>query len=214
MLTIIILLIIFIGAYSGYKNGLIIGLIRTIGYTITFNFAMDYYKLLSEYIYLFVPYPSPFVLVDDLYHYYDAEFMYSLDQSYYYLISVLIILIIGWFVTRVVSQFLSYFTEGINVPQPFDGIVGSIFGFTLNYMGTFLLLFILSTIPYEVIQNNMAESSLASSMLTSTPNLSQWSHQVFIEDVHEESIKNQPLMDIEAITNPEDAEELEENNNE
>ena len=204
MLTIAILLILFIGAYSGYKNGVIIGLLRTIGYTITFNFAMEYYKILSEYIYLIVPYPSPFALVDSPYHYYDIDLIYSLDQSYYYLISVLVILLIGWFITRILSQFLSYFTEGLIIPQLFDGIAGSIIGFVVNYLGVFLVLFILSTIPYDVIQNKMSKSLLADSMLTSTPDLSEWSYQVFIEEVHEEVIKNQPLMDVEAITNPEE----------
>lgn len=215
MLTILILLILFIGAYSGYKNGVIIGLIRTIGYTITFNFAMEYYKILSEYIYLIVPYPSPFTLVENPYHYYEVDLIYSLDQSYYHLISVFIILLIGWFITRLISQLVSYFTEDIIVPAPYDGIAGSVIGFIVNYLGVFLILFILSTIPYNFIQNRMAKSWLADTMVTSTPNVSEWSNRVFIEDVYEEEVENMPLMDIEAITNPEENnEEQEESNSE
>lgn len=204
MLTIAILLILFIGAYSGYKNGMIVGLLRTIGYTITFNFAMEYYKALSGYIYLIIPYPSPFTPVENPYHYYDMDLIYSLDQSYYYLISVLIILLVGWFITRIISQFLSYFTEELIIPEPFDGIGGSIIGFVVNYMGVFLLLFILSTIPYKIIQNKISESWLADSMLTSTPNLSEKSYQLFIEEVNEEAVQNKPTMDIETLTNPEE----------
>lgn len=215
MLTITILLILFIGAYSGYKNGVIVGLFRAIGYTLTFNFAMEYYKALSEYIYLLVPYPSPFSPVDNPYHYYDVELIFSLDQSYYYLVSILVILLVGWFITRLITQFLSYFTRELVVPAPYDGIAGSILGFFFNYMSVFLLLFILTTIPYNFVQSNLSESWLADSMITSTPNLSEWSYAVFIEQVYQEDEKNKPLMDIEAITNPEEnSEEQEENNNE
>lgn len=215
MLTIAILTILFIGVYSGYKNGVIVGLLRTIGYTITFNFAMEYYKMLSKYVYLIVPYPSPFTPVENPYHYYDVDLILSLDQSYYYLVSFIAILIVGWFITRLLSQILSYFTENLIVPEPFNGIGGSIFGFAVNYIGVFLLLFVLSTIPYNIIQNKISESSLADSMLTSTPNLSEWSYQVFIADVHEEDLKKQPIMEIDATLNPEEsAEESEEENSE
>ena len=47
MLTLLILIILFVGAYSGYKNGLIVQLIRTIGYIIVAYFALDYYIPLS-----------------------------------------------------------------------------------------------------------------------------------------------------------------------
>ncbi len=218
MLTIAILFILFIGAYSGYKNGMIIGLIRTIGYTITFNLAMAYYKALSEYIYLIVPYPSPFSPVENPYHYYDTELILSLDQSYYYLVSIFVILVVGWFITRLISQFLSYYTEGVTIPelvQPYNGIIGSIIGFVVNYLGVFVLLFILTTIPYSLIQDKLSESWLADTMLISTPNLSARTYQVFIEEVHEEDVKNRPIMDVEAIMNPEESnEEQEESNDE
>lgn len=214
MLTIAILLILFIGAYSGYKNGMIVGLLRTIGYTITFNFAMEYYKTLNEYIYLIVPYPSPFTPVENPYHYYDVDLIRSLDQSYYYLISFIVIILVGWFITRLISQLLSYFTEDLIIPEPYNGVGGATIGFIVNYLGVFLLLFILSLIPYDMVQSRISESWLADTMLTSTPNLSNPAYLVFIDEVHEENIKNQPLMDIDATLNPEEITEDEENEGE
>lgn len=207
MLTIAILFILFIGAYSGYKNGIIIGLLRTIGYAISFIFAMDYHKILSEYIYLVVPYPTPFAPVENPYHYYDADLIFSLDRSYYYLVSLLAILLVGWLATRLVSQLFSYFTEEIIIPEPFNGIGGSIMGLIVHYMGIFLLLFVLSTIPYDLIQNKISESWLADTMLTSSPGLSERAYQEFVQEVHEEEIRNQPIIDIEEISNQEDRNE-------
>ena len=44
MITLLILLIFFIGAYSGYKSGVILQLLKAIGYVIAFMFAFDYYE--------------------------------------------------------------------------------------------------------------------------------------------------------------------------
>lgn len=199
MITLAILFILFVGAYSGYKNGLVTALIRTIGYTFTMTVALEYYRALSEYIYLIVPYPSPFFPVDNPYHYYDMEMIFTLDQSYYYLISFTIILLIGWMVTRFISQLLTYYTSSIVVPEPFNQVGGAVTGFVINYLAIFLLLLILSTIPYPLIQGKLAGSALADGILTSTPQLSDSAYQYFIQEVHEEEMEKQPLMELEDL---------------
>lgn len=202
MLSLTILLILFIGAYSGYKNGIIISLLRTIGYTISFIFAMNYYKAISKYVYLIVPYPSPFSPSENPYHYYDMDLIFSLDRSYYYLISILTILLIGWLITRLFSQLISYFIEEIVVSEPLNSVGGAVIGFVVNYLSVFLLLFIFTTIPYDFIQNRLADSWVANSMITSTPIISKRTYEGFIQNVHHEELENQPLMDIETINNP------------
>lgn len=213
MLSLVILFILFIGAYSGYQNGLITGLIRTIGYTLSLILALTYYEQLSELIYLIVPYPSPFSPIENPYHYYEMDMIFTLDQSYYYLVSLLVILIIGWLITRFISQFLSYFAEEMFVPEPFDGMGGSIIGFVVNYSAVFLILFILSTIPYDAVQNRLADSALADNMLTSTPILSKKTEEQFILDVHDEEMNKLPTMELEELREkeaPEEANESEE----
>ena len=87
MITLLILLILFIGAYSGYKNGVILQLLKVIGYVVTLIFAFDYYHPLSEYLFLLVPYPTPFLPEGNPYYFYDERFILTLSMSYYYLIS-------------------------------------------------------------------------------------------------------------------------------
>ena len=211
MLTLAILFILFIGAYSGYRNGIVIGLVRTIGYTISLILAFDYYKLLSEFIYLIIPYPSPFAPTDNPYSYYEMDMIFTLDQSYYYLISFLLIVMVGWLITRLISQFINNFTEKLTVPEPFDGIGGALIGFIFNYLTIFLFLLIASTIPYDLVQNKLSESVLADNILTNSPVLSKKSYQHFILDVHEEEIKKLPTMELEELREKVEPEENEEN---
>lgn len=211
MLTLAILFILFIGAYSGYKSGIITGLIRTIGYTISLMFALNYYKIFSELIYLIVPYPSPFSPVANPYHYYDVDLIFTLDQSYYYLVSFSAILVFGWFITRFISQLLSYFIEELFILEPLSAIAGAIIGFIVNYLTVFLLIFILSTIPYDFVQNKISESWLADSMLTSTPALSRKAYLHFVHEVHEEEIIKHPTMELEDLKEKVKPEENEEN---
>lgn len=207
MMSLAILLVLFIGVYSGYRNGIIIALIRTIGYTITLILAFDYYELVSEFIYLIVPYPSPFAPAENPYAYYDMDMIFTLDASYYYLISFLLILLIGWLVSRFISDFLLSFTENLPVPKPLDGIFGAITGFITHYLAIFLILFTLSTIPFDWVQNTLSKSWLADSMLTSTPFLSENAYQYFIADVHEEEVEQLPTMDLEDLKEKTDSEE-------
>lgn len=210
MLTLIILFILFLGAYSGYKNGILIALVRTIGYIISLILALKYYQVLSEVIYLIVPYPSPFSPAENPYVYYEMDKLFTLDQSYYYLVSFLLILIIGWLFTRFISQLIVNFTEELFVPSPFDGIGGSIIGFILHYVTVFLIILTFSTIPYEFVQETISESWLGDYILTSSPGLSKKACQYFIIDVYDEEIKNLPTMKLEDLKEKVEPEENEE----
>ncbi|MDN6161639.1 MAG: CvpA family protein, partial [Atopostipes sp.] len=161
----------------------------------------------SEFIYLIVPYPSPFAPADNPYAYYDMDMIFTLDASYYYLVSFLLILVAGWLVSRFISDFLLSFTENLPVPKPLDGVFGAITGFITHYLAIFLIIFTLSTIPFDWVQNTLSKSWLADSMLTSTPFLSENAYQYFIADVHEEEVEQLPTMDLEDLKEKTDSEE-------
>lgn len=207
MITLLILVILFIGAYSGYKNGIIEQLLKTIGYVISLILAFDYYDVLSEYLELIVPYPSPFAPQANPYSYYEESLMFSLDQSYYHLISFFTIFVLGWFITRIIVQLLSYTLTKIKVPEPLNGVGGSVLGFVVNYLGVFYILFILTTIPLGFVQDRLSESFVADKMVTSSPIVSKDTYQKFIVEVNEEVKNSRPLMDIESSPEEEDAED-------
>lgn len=208
MITLLILLILFIGAYGGYKKGIVLQLLQTIGYAIVYIFAMDYYKPLSEYLYLLIPYPTPFAPESNPYRFYDESLMLSLDLSYYEILSFIAIFLVGWVVVRFLVKFISYTLENLKLPEPYSGIGGAILGFGVNYLGTFYILFLLTTIPYDIVQDGLAESFLAEPMITSTPGVSDNAYQKFVISVNEEANQNKPTMDIPPLN--EETDEAEE----
>ncbi len=217
MITLLILLILFIGAYSGYKNGILIQLIRTIGYLVTMSIAFNYYLPLSEFLFLMIPYPSPFAPESNPYYFYDKQFMFSLEYTYYRLVAFILILLAGWLVVRLVSQFFVYIIEEFNAPEPVNGTGGGILGFTIHYVGIFYLLFLASLIPMPMVQENLSESFAANAILTASPVLTENSHERFVLEAYGEHEANQPTMIIEpAIEVPVEGstEESTENNEE
>ena len=214
MITLLILLILFIGAYSGYKNGIILQLIKTIGYVVVLIFAFDYYIPISEYLYLLVPYPTPFFPESNPYAFYDESLLLTLDLSYYYLVSFLLILLIGWLIVRFLTQLVSYTIEQFRAPEPLSGIGGAVLGFIVNYVGVFYLLLLLSLIPFDFVQNRLTDSFVADNILTSTPELTERNYQRFILDAHETALENRPTMNIESPADEGSEEETTEGNEE
>jgi uncharacterized membrane protein required for colicin V production len=200
MVTLLILLILFVGAYAGYKKGVMLQLIQTIGYAIVFIIAMNYYQLVADYFYLLIPYPTPFAPESNPYLFYDESLMFSLDYSYYDILAFIAIMVVGWLVVKFFTKLISYTLEKIRLPESLSGIGGAILGFLVNYIGLFGLLFLLTTIPYDFVQNRLADSFLAENMIRSTPILSDRAYQTFILDVHEETMQNEPTMNIEEPT--------------
>ncbi|MDN6730897.1 MAG: CvpA family protein, partial [Atopostipes suicloacalis] len=161
---------------------------------------------------LIIPYPSPFTPVKNPYSYYDMDMIFTLDQSYYYLVSFLLILIAGVVISYFISQLLASFTEELFVPFPFDGIGGAIIGFISHYLAIFIILFTLSTIPYDFIQNTLTNSLIGDSMITSSPGLSKKTYNHFILDVYDKEIKNLPEMELKDLKEKVETEENQESN--
>ena len=214
MLDLFILLVLFIGAYSGYKTGIVLELIKAIGYVIVAILALDYYKMISEFFYLLIPYPTPFAPESNPYLYYSEEFMFSMDMTYYDMLGFLAIFFVGWTVVKFVIKLISYTLEKLKAPEPINGIGGGLVGFVVNYMGIFFILVVLTTIPYGFVQNNLKDSFIADKVITSTPIISDEVYRQFVVEVHEETSKNLPTMDIQIPAEEATTEETAEENQE
>ncbi|HJB22628.1 MAG TPA: CvpA family protein [Candidatus Jeotgalibaca pullicola] len=169
MLTIIILVILFIGVYAGVRRGLVLQLIHTAGYIVSFYFAQKYYLVFADYLEMLIPYAQPGV--GDEMVYYDAIQILNLDIAFYNAISFLLIILIGWLVTRVVGYMLNSLTY-LPVIRQVNSLGGGILGFLMQYLGVFLLLYFLTLIPFEAIQSLLEESHLANWIIKNTPYLS------------------------------------------
>lgn len=181
LLTLIILVLLLLSLYSGFKRGLILQLVLTIGYAISFYFALEYYHQISDLVEMMVPYPSPGSSETSPFVLYGKEFIFNLDQGFYNGVAFIGILFIGWIITRFVGGLLNFLTE-IPVLKQVNAIGGAIVGFIVEYVGVFLILFLLSTIPIQMIQNQFESSVLARTIVSETPELSTDLYNWWIEE--------------------------------
>ncbi len=196
MVSLLIVLVLCIGAYAGYQRGIIRQLIQTIGYAIVFLAAMVYYKPFSDFVYLLIPYSTPFAPESNPYPFYEEQFMFSMDYAYYDLFSFLILLVVGWGIVRFLAGLLSYTLDHFRAPEPLSGIGGAVLGLFVNYIGVFYILFFLTTLPFDFIQSRLLDSSFATRIIAQTPVLSQNAYQRFIVDVHKEASQEKPAIEI------------------
>ena len=97
MLTIIILIALLISFYSGYRRGLVLQLIRLVGYIITFVLATRYFQPLSEIVEMLIPFPS--VQPDTNLAFYDEATSFFIDDAFYRVITFILIGLIGWVIS-------------------------------------------------------------------------------------------------------------------
>ncbi|GEL67816.1 CvpA family protein [Marinilactibacillus psychrotolerans] len=181
LLSLIILLLLLLSLYSGFKRGLILQLVLTIGYAISFYFALEYYQEVSNLVEMMVPYPSPVSSNSNPFVLYGQEFIFNLDQGFYNGVAFIGILVLGWIVTRFIGGLLNFLTE-IPVVKQINGIGGAIVGFIVQYIGIFLILFLLSMIPIKMIQSQFESSALARTIVSDTPELSTDLYNWWIEE--------------------------------
>lgn len=162
--------ILFIGIYSGVRRGLILQLIYTVGYVVTFFAAREYYAVIADKLEMLVPYPQPGIGETMLF--YNELQVLHLDVAFYNALAFLIVIAIGWFLTRIVGHMLSSLTF-LPIIKQVNSIGGGILGFVMQYAGIFLLLYFLTLIPLDFIQNLLDESKLATWMISNTPYLSK-----------------------------------------
>ena len=178
LLTIGILLILGVALYSGAKRGLILQLILTIGYLLSFWFALRYYQQLRGPLEMVVPYPH--ASLSDSFVLFSREAGLQLDNVFYNGVSFVLILSLGWFATRLVGGLLEFVSQ-LPLLKQVNMAGGAVLNFVVNYIGLFLVLFILSTVPMPLIQKQIERSSIAQIIVTRTPKLStelyeQWQH--------------------------------------
>ena len=172
LLTGIIILLLILSIFSGARRGLVLQLVLTIGYAASFWFALNYYQMLSEYVEMFVPYPTPLSTSDNPFVLYGIELLFELDGPFYRGVSFVVLLFAGWLITRIVGGLFQALAD-IPVVRTVNAIGGAVLSFVVHYIGIFLILFVLSMMPIALIQDQFESSALAREIVTGTPELSQ-----------------------------------------
>ncbi len=170
ILTLAIVFILGIALYSGAKRGLLLQLVLTIGYVLSFWFALRYYQQLRGPIEMSIPYPH--ASLTDQFVLFSREAGLQLDHVFYNGTSFVLLLLIGWAVTRLIGGLIGFVSQ-IPVLRSLNQIGGAVLNVVVNYVGVFLVLLILSTIPLTFVQTQFNQSSIAQIIVTRTPQLSK-----------------------------------------
>lgn len=180
MISFFILLIFIYCCYVGYRRGVVYEGLAAGGYVIGLILATLLYKPFSNFLNLWVPYPS----ANDRssFAFFDKTTGLTLDKSFYAAIAFSIILLIVCCLWRFVMlgfNQLRYVTVNSNLN--FWGSI--IISFIVTQISVYLLLFILATISNDGLQNMLGHSILASGILHFSPGISQVFINLFITTI-------------------------------
>lgn len=180
LLTLLIIFLLLLGIYSGFRRGLALQLVLTIGYAISFWVALRYYEGLSDVVEMLIPYPNPTTSAENPFILYGQELVFEMDGVFYNGLAFITLLFVGWLVTRFIGGLLNFLME-IPVLKQVNQIGGAIVGFFVQYLGIFFILFLLSTIPLGFIQNQFESSRLSQFIVAETPELSGEVYEWWVE---------------------------------
>lgn len=179
-MTIGIIVFLLIGIYSGARRGLVLQLLLSLGFLASYYFAGKYYLDVSEYLQLMIPYPS--ASLNDSFVFYNSALGLQLDEAFYHGISFLLILFIGWLLTR----FIGGVAQGVKflpIVKQVNSIGGAVLSGIVSYVGIFLVLFVLTMLPIDFIQEQFASSALARTIVENTPALSDQIYNWWISTI-------------------------------
>lgn len=177
MLSVIILLVLIYSFYTGFRRGLVMQAVQLIGYILTFILATRFYEPISKYVEMLVPFPSVQQNSDLLF--YDEAQSFLVDQAFYRAITFVAIWLIGWLVTKFLSLFFTRITY-YNVLNYVNHIGGGVVNVLISFVMIYVLLFILSLIPIEFIQQQFVDNPLAYRIVSDTPFLSKWAAETWL----------------------------------
>lgn len=186
VLSLIIIFVFIYSIYIGVKRGFLLQLAMSIGFFIAYGFAMMLHEPISQYVELLVPYPTPLIVNESPYALFGLDLLYEMHTPFYYGITFIMLLFIGWFFTRIVGRILEFLSE-IKLNEKVDLIGGALLSFFVHYIGLFVILFVVSTLPFEFVQNQIESSWLGETIITSTPELSNDLYTRWVEDVDPEA---------------------------
>lgn len=177
MFSFFLLLIFIYCCYVGYRRGLVYEGAIAIGYLISFIFAWILYRPFSNFLTMWVPYPS--ANDNSTFAFFDKTTGLTLDKSFYASLAFIIILLVFYAIWRLLMISFKKL-EYIDI-NPAINIWGSILiALILTLSTVCVLLFILATIPGEGLQRTLQHSLLANSILRYTPGLSVLYTHLFI----------------------------------
>ncbi|WP_203333174.1 CvpA family protein [Planococcus beigongshangi] len=168
MLDIILFVLLIAGIIVGAKRGLVVQLLHMVGFIVALVVAYRYYKPLSEYFVLWIPYPA----VTDESRFTMAIGQLDLDQTFYQLFAFALIFFAVKFGLQLLASMFD-FLKYLPVLGFLSKILGAVLGFIEIYVLLFFFLYVFALLPVDFIQTHLENSGIAKSILENTPYFSE-----------------------------------------
>lgn len=179
MLSIIIIVLLVMAFYNGARRGLVMQAILTTGYILTMLVAKSQAGNLANKLHLLIPYPNP--SADSQINFFKGLSLFNLDKGFYTVFSYILILVIGWAITRFIGMLCNSLTFFPIIKQA-NFLGGGTLSLLVTYIGIFFVLVLLALIPMDIIQNTFQKSSLIKFIINDTPYFSKmvfdWLQQI------------------------------------
>lgn len=186
LLSLVIIFVFLYSIYIGVKRGLIRQLVMSIGFFLAYGFASSMHVWLNQFVEIVVPYPTPPLAEESPFALYDLSLIFHMDQPFYLGLSFLILLFIGWALTRIVGRIFA-FTSEFSIDETISNVGGALLSFFAHYVGLFVVLFVISTLPFSFVQNQIESSWLAKTIITRTPELSDDLYNRWVDNIDTET---------------------------
>ncbi|EKB55232.1 MULTISPECIES: CvpA family protein [Facklamia] len=171
MFSLLVIIILALAFYAGYRRGLVMQAVRLIGYLISFVLANFYFQPLSHWLEMFIPFPA--VRADTNLALYSEAESFFVDQIFYRCLTFLLIWLIGWLLTNLMSSFLTKLSY-YSVLNIVNRLLGGAINFLVAYFIVFMVLFLLSLMPIEFIQQQFVNHPLLFWIVDATPLLADY----------------------------------------
>lgn len=178
MIDLLLLLLLILGIFTGFKRGFILQLFHIIGFIVAFVVAVMYYDDLSPRLNLWVPYPA---LPEDSSWAVFTESM-PLEQAFYNAVAFAVLFFGVKIILHIIASMLDFVSE-LPVLNSLNTILGGILGFIETYVITFVVLYIAALVPLEIVQNSLNSSIIAEFIIEKTPVFSEQLKTLWIEHV-------------------------------
>ena len=178
MLTIGIVLFLLYSFYTGYRRGFVIQLVRLVGYIVSAIVASKLYVPFSKYTEMLVPFPS--VQQNSQLALYNEATSFILDTAFYRVISFIVVAFVGWLITN----FIGLLFRRVSYYMPFrwvNHLAGGIMNVFISFSFVYLILFVMSLIPVEAIQQQFVDNPIAYRIVSQTPILTDMATNMWLQ---------------------------------
>lgn len=177
IVNIILLLLLLLAFYQGYRQGLVLQIIRLITYVVIYILSANYIDILSSWVEMIVPFPA--IQPNTEFVFYSEELSFFVDDAFYRVLAYLLIFVIGFLISKLLTVFLSRL-QHYEFLETVNGLLGGIIHLIISYLVIFMVLFLLSLLPIEWIQQQFVNYPILYWIVSSTPIISQWAMDAWL----------------------------------